>query len=183
MSRLAAILVSALALAAPQAATQVSEETDALGVPVELGPEEARKALDKSLEFLVTTQKEDGSWGSGALEGLTEFGFSVETYYAWQVASHGIATMALLEAESTPEREAALEKAVLWLLETRMPKRGSNWDTDYSWSGLYGFVACAQVALDPRFNQGEIRAYGTPEQVRASTDEYVREFIYAGQVG
>ncbi|GAB4510715.1 MAG: ABC transporter ATP-binding protein [Haliangiales bacterium] len=32
-------------------------------------------------------------------------------------------------------------------------------------------------------NQGEIRAYGTPEQVRASTDEYVREFIYAGQVG
>ncbi|MEO0649265.1 MAG: prenyltransferase/squalene oxidase repeat-containing protein [Planctomycetota bacterium] len=142
--------------AAPQAA-QESPELDPLGVPREMGPEEAREALDKSLEFLVTTQREDGSWGSSALEGLAEFGFSVETYYAWQVASHGIATMALLEAEATPEREAALEKAVRWLLDTRMPKRGSNWDTDYTWSGLYGFVACARVASDPRYRNGDLR--------------------------
>ncbi len=31
-------------------------------------------------------------------------------------------------------------------------------------------------------NRGRISAYGTPEQVRASTDEYVQHFIYAGQV-
>jgi len=31
-------------------------------------------------------------------------------------------------------------------------------------------------------NQGEIAAYGTPSQVRASTDDHVRHFIYAGQV-
>jgi ABC-type transporter Mla maintaining outer membrane lipid asymmetry ATPase subunit MlaF len=31
-------------------------------------------------------------------------------------------------------------------------------------------------------NQGQIAAYGTPDQVRASTDDYVQHFIYAGQV-
>jgi len=31
-------------------------------------------------------------------------------------------------------------------------------------------------------NRGRISAYGTPEQVRASQDEYVQHFIYAGQV-
>jgi ABC-type transporter Mla maintaining outer membrane lipid asymmetry ATPase subunit MlaF len=31
-------------------------------------------------------------------------------------------------------------------------------------------------------HEGRIRAYGTPDQVRASRDEYVRHFIYAGQV-
>jgi ABC-type transporter Mla maintaining outer membrane lipid asymmetry ATPase subunit MlaF len=31
-------------------------------------------------------------------------------------------------------------------------------------------------------DQGRIAAYGTPDQVRASTDPYVRKFIYAGQV-
>ena len=31
-------------------------------------------------------------------------------------------------------------------------------------------------------NRGQISAYGTPEQVRASPDEHVQHFIYAGQV-
>jgi ABC-type transporter Mla maintaining outer membrane lipid asymmetry ATPase subunit MlaF len=31
-------------------------------------------------------------------------------------------------------------------------------------------------------DQGRIAAYGTPDQVRASSDPYVRKFIYAGQV-
>lgn len=31
-------------------------------------------------------------------------------------------------------------------------------------------------------NKGKIAAYGTPEQVRASTNEYVQHFIYAGDV-
>ena len=31
-------------------------------------------------------------------------------------------------------------------------------------------------------HQGQIVAYGTPEQIRASPDEYVQQFIYAGKV-
>jgi phospholipid/cholesterol/gamma-HCH transport system ATP-binding protein len=31
-------------------------------------------------------------------------------------------------------------------------------------------------------NQGEIAAYGTPAQVRASTDKHVQQFIHAGSV-
>ncbi|MHC4892296.1 MAG: prenyltransferase/squalene oxidase repeat-containing protein [Planctomycetota bacterium] len=151
-----AVSVAPQAWALQESGADDATPLDPLGVPVEMDQAAAREALDRSLDFLVSTQLEDGSWGSGALEGLSEFGFSVETYYAWQVASHGIATMALLEADSTPEREAALEKAVGWLSGARMPKRGSNWDTDYTWSGLYGLVATSRVASDPRFADGDV---------------------------
>ncbi len=147
-------MVSVALLAQESAPAAEVPQVDALGVPLRLGREAAQEALDRSLEFLVETQHDDGSWGSGSLEGLAEFGFSVETYYAWQVASHGIATMALLECETTPERERALERAVGWLVSTRLPRRGSNWDADYTWSALYGLAATSRVAADPRFSEG-----------------------------
>ena len=42
------------------------------------------------------------------------------------------------------------------------------------------FRVAHMIAL---LNQGRIAAYGTPEEVRATQDEYVQHFIYAGQVG
>ena len=67
--------------------------------------------------------------------------FAVETHYAWSVAAHGLATMALLRAEERPGRRAALDKAVRWLCNCRMTMRGSNWDNDAVWGWLYGAVA------------------------------------------
>ena len=127
-------------------------------VPETMSVDEARDALDRSLDWLVTTQLDDGSWGTSALDGILELGFSIETYYAWQVSSHGLATMALLEADETPERLIALERAVRWLCDTRLPKRGSHWDTDYTWAGLYGLVATSRAAVDPRLSDPELRA-------------------------
>ena len=163
MVRTLAALLAAAALAAPARAAQepgARPEIDVVKerrpVPAELGVAEARAVADRALGFLVDTQNPDGSWGSGALESTLEMGFSVETYYAWQVASHGLAVLALLECEETPERRAALELALGWLADTRMPARGSDWDVDYTWSALYGFVACVRAAGDPRL-EGELR--------------------------
>jgi hypothetical protein len=65
--------------------------------------------------------------------------FAVETHYAWSVAAHGLATMALLRAEETAgARRQALDKAVRWLCNCRMTQRGSNWDNDAVWGWLYG---------------------------------------------
>ncbi len=41
------------------------------------------------------------------------------------------------------------------------------------------FRVAHMIAL---LNRGEIAAYGTPGEVRASENEYVQHFIYAGQV-
>lgn len=111
----------------------------------------ARQAIDRSLAFLVATQNPDGSWGSMSCETTMEMAFAVETHYAWNVAAHGIATMALLRAPETPERRRALERAVRWLCDCRMTLRGSTWDNDAVWGWLYGAVATAAIAQDPRF--------------------------------
>ena len=126
-----------------------------LEVPATLGAEEAREALGRSLEWLVTTQNPDGSWAVGVLDGMLELGFSIESVYAWQVASNALACLALREAPETPARRAALERGIGWLEATRPPKRGNDWDIDYVWGGLYGFTALTEIAADPRFQQGE----------------------------
>ena len=126
-------------------------------VPETMTREEAKSVLARSLAYLTATQRADGSWGSGANENLAELGYSVESYYDWKVASHALAVMALAQCEETPQRRAALERAVDWLCSTRIPKRGSNWDADYTWPGLYGFVACVLLMDDPRFSAPEWR--------------------------
>jgi len=124
-------------------------------VPRTLAPAEGRVALVKGLDWLVAHQNEDGSWATGVLDGLLELGFSIETFYSWQVAANGLACMALLHAPETPARRQALERGLDWLGKTRVPQRGSDWDIDFVWAGLYGFVAVTEVAMDPRFQGGE----------------------------
>lgn len=129
--------------ALPQAAAPLQEPRTADAAA-------ARAAHGRAIDWLLVNQRPDGSWATGALDGLLEMGFSVETYYAWQVASHGLAVMALIDAEPAPERDAALERALTWLTTTRLPMRGNHWDVDYVWSALYGFVSLVAAAEDPR---------------------------------
>jgi len=118
-------------------------------VPRTLSMEEAEAARDRAIDWLVRTQQEDGSWGTSSIELFAEDGFSVETYYAWQIASHGLALMALQAAPMGDERRACFERAIDWFCGERLPARGSDWDVDYSWSALYGFVAATRLATDP----------------------------------
>jgi hypothetical protein len=124
-------------------------------VPATLARAEAREALGRSLDWLVSGQNEDGSWACGVLDGMLELGFSIESFYAWQVASNALACLALLDAPETPTRRSALERGIRWLEATRPPQRGSDWDIDYVWGGLYGFAAVAEIASDARFQGGE----------------------------
>ena len=127
----------------------------------------------KAVDFLVDSQLEDGSFGTKAPECLLELGFALDTYYAWQVAAHGLACMALAAApageedEVTRAREEALVRAVDWLCATRIPARGADWDTDHTWAALYGFVALVDLADDPRLAED-----GRAERLRRRALEF-----------
>ncbi|MCU0863045.1 MAG: terpene cyclase/mutase family protein [Planctomycetes bacterium] len=141
-------------LAAPQAPVTAPPPAGATDLGTEAA---AAAAVDRSLDFFVRTQNPDGSWGSTSCESTMEMVFAVETHYAWSVAAHGLATMALLAAEETPARRVALDRAVRWLCDCRMTQRGSNWDNDAVWGWLYGTVACTTIAQDPRFQTDQWR--------------------------
>jgi hypothetical protein len=149
------VSVRAALVLATLAAVAGAPRAQHIDVPRTLTSEEGRAALVKGLDWLVANQNEDGSWATSVLDGLLELGFSIETFYSWQVAANGLACMALLEAPETPERLRALERGLDWLGKTRVPQRGSDWDIDFVWAGLYGFIAAAEVAQDARFQQGE----------------------------
>ena len=74
------------------------------------------------------------------------------------MASQGLAVLALLECEETPERRAALDAGLRFLCSSRLPKRGSDWDVDYVWTALYGLVATVRAEADPRYQGAEWRA-------------------------
>ena len=154
MNRRLAVLAAGLlagAAAAQQSAAPAAPAAEAGGKAA------AQAGIDRALAFLVTTQNPDGSWGSSSCETTMEMVFSIETHYAWCVAAHGLATMALLAAKETPARRAALDKAVRWLCDCRMTRRGSNWDNDAVWGWLYGSVAMTTIAQDGRYRTDEWR--------------------------
>ncbi len=137
---LALALVAALPAQAPESKSDATADVAA-----------ARDGVDRALAFLVKVQQKDGSFGPGVLENLMDSGFSVETYYDYQLAADALACVALLESEQTPERRTALERGLRHLCTARMPRRGSAWDNDENWAGLYGTVATVRAAQDARF--------------------------------
>jgi hypothetical protein len=151
----AVLAVAALAFTAPALGQATPPPVPplpaALAKPDRSSVAAAEAAIDKALLWFVEKQNHDGSWGSTSCETTMEMAFAVETHYAWSVAAHGLATMALLTAKETPARRKALEQAVRWLCNARMTMRGSNWDNDAVWGWLYGTVATVAVAQDKRF--------------------------------
>lgn len=117
----------------------------------------AQAGVDRGIAYLLRSQNSDGSFCSTSCERTLEMQFAVETHYAWAVAAHSLATMALLAAEDTPERRAALDRAVRWLCKCRMTLRGSTWDNDAVWGWLYGAVAMTTIAQDQRYDNDDWR--------------------------
>jgi hypothetical protein len=148
---LAALFWSLCALAQSPAAQETPLVFDVLDVPATMDAAQARLVNDRALAWMLSSQRENGSWGSGSVEMLGEAFFSVETFHAWNLAANSLCVMALMECESTPEREAALQRGLNYLCSARKARRGSDWDVDYSWSALYGLVASVRAFDDPRF--------------------------------
>ncbi len=136
---------------APAKGQEIPVVRDMDPVPDSMTAAEARVCLDRALLFLTKTQAADGRWGHGSMEGLLDSGYAVTSWKDWQVGAHGLALMALMESPETPERRAALEKGMSWMLAVDDPLRGNDWDNDTVWAAVYTYVALARAANDARF--------------------------------
>jgi len=151
-------------------------------VPQTLTPAEAEVSLNAAMAFMVRTQNDNGSWASGTIEGVHDTGYSVASFYDWQVASCALACMALMEAEETPERLEAMRRSLRWICTSRLPKRGSDWDNDTMWAALYGTVLCVRATSDPRIAGTELGDL-VEERGRAFVDLLVRNQVPTGGWG
>lgn len=158
LTALVAVLVGA-----PQE-PRPAEDPPGRQVPLRMSQEEARPTLARAVEYLISTQHEDGQWGWGVQDTLADSGFSPEAYYDYNYAANALACMAMAEVDETPEVRASLERSIEWMCTTRPPKRPSDWDVDNVWAALYGTVCMTRLADDSRFQEepwaGKIRERG-----------------------
>ncbi|MBL8863314.1 MAG: terpene cyclase/mutase family protein [Planctomycetes bacterium] len=137
-----------------------------------LGADEARSALNRALSWIVSQQNPDGSWGTSTVESLHELGYSHASFYAWKLAGGAISTLALLGAEETPERRAALDRAVEYVLAAERPRRGNRWDVDNNWTALYVTILLERLGRDPRFQVEPWKA-----RVASRAAEYLQHLL------
>lgn len=123
-------------------------------LPETMSHKEARACLDRAMQWFVSHQNKDGSWGSSVMEGLLDSQYSAASYYDWQFAANCLACLALLETPATDARTTALDRGLRWIHTARLPKRGSNWDNDTVWALLYGVVFCVHAVEHSRVKGG-----------------------------
>ncbi|TAH38697.1 MAG: hypothetical protein EYC70_04835 [Planctomycetota bacterium] len=129
---IAALLLQAAASPAPPAEAQ------------------ARDGIARGLEYLLSVQEKDGAFGHWRRP-ESEFWSNLESHKSWQVATTGLACMALMDAGSTDAHWAALDRAVDHLSARAAVKRPSDWDVDNVWGYVYGLAALTQASAFPRY--------------------------------
>ena len=117
----------------------------------------ARLAIERGVAYLQESQNADGSWG-GARNAAHPFWSNPETHRSWQVATTGLACMALLESAAGPDATGAVDRGLEWIVANADLKRPSDWDTDNTWGFIYGLQALAYASKQPSLAAGPRRA-------------------------
>ena len=134
-----------------------------------LGLEEISLAIRAGVEFLAEAQNEDGSWGGVKNATFTSGFANPATYRCWQIGASGLATRAMLELGETIEHEAAVDRALDFLIANSKPVRPAEWDVDNNWALIYGLDAVAKALQHPRYKEGHAKT----EALRKAGQEYV----------
>ena len=105
-------------------------------------------AIKRGVEFLVTNQNKDGSWGSFHYEGGVILYAPVPgAHDAFRAAVTSLCVSALIEAGGKdPAALKALERGETWLLDNLAKVRRANADTIYNiWTHAYGIQALVRM--------------------------------------
>ncbi len=145
---------------APQVASAGDQVLSSQAANQTATADEARAAIARGVAFLLKDQNPEGSWG-GPRNAVYTFTGDVwsnpETHRSWKVATTGLACMALLECDSSPAAQSAIERGIEYILKNGNVHQPNEWDTMNSWAYIYGVQALAAVYAHPRYAQSPLR--------------------------
>lgn len=137
---------------APQAATPIPRPLAEEGpqpLPVEPPTVEAiDAAINRGVEFLLSVQNKDGSWGTAErTKELNIYAPVPGAHHAFRSAVTGLCVSALLDVQSTDPRVIpAIERGEKWLLANLPSLRRATGDALYNiWGHSYGIEAMARL--------------------------------------
>ncbi len=111
-------------------------------------PDEINSAIQRGVEFLLTNQNKDGSWGSARnTKGLNIFAPVPGAHHAFRAAVTALCLSSLIETKTSKENvkvEAAIQRAEEWMLANLGSVRRATGDAIYNvWGHSYGITALA----------------------------------------
>lgn len=127
--------------------------------------ESTRAAIDKGVEFLISVQRENGSFGTQTNVCFNSYFANPATYHTWQIGASALATQALLQVGKGEKVDAAVDRGLGFLIANAKVLRPAEWDIDNNWSVIYGITTLAAAIAHPRYagtpREAELRAAAT----------------------
>jgi len=128
--------------------SQAEEKQVALRTPP--APEKIETSIRRGVDFLLTSQNKDGSWGSARnTKGLNIFAPVPGAHHAFRAAVTSLCVSALIETKAADKRKdvkASLERAEAWMLANLGSVRRATGDAIYNvWGHSYGISALVRM--------------------------------------
>ncbi|MCR4414835.1 MAG: hypothetical protein NUV77_20655 [Thermoguttaceae bacterium] len=133
-------------------------------------PEEIQKALRRGVDFLLSDQNKDGSWGSAHnTKGLNIYAPVPGAHQAFRAAVTSLCIAALIESGiDTPEVRRALDRGETWLLANLPNVRRATPDAIYNnWAHCYSIQALVRMH---RRHAGDVKRQ---EAIRAQVRQQI----------
>ncbi len=124
------------------------ELVDADGFATE---ESVRGAIERGLEYLLTEQLDNGSWGGVRNATFTSGFANPATYHCWTVGTTALVTLALLDLGTDERAKKAADRGLDFLIANADLKRPAEWDLDNNWGLVYGLRTLARAIRDERY--------------------------------
>ena len=119
-----------------------------------LGKDEITKALTRGVDYLVSSQNKNGSWGSATrTKGLNIYAPVPEAHHAFRAGTSGLALAGLIDSgDRRPATKAAIAKAEKWFFSELPRLRQIQPRACYAvWGHAYGLRALAALH---RYHEG-----------------------------
>lgn len=121
------------------------------GAAQSTGSEEISTAIQKGLEFLVSDQNQDGSWGGTSNQTFTSSFGNRATYKCWQIGASALSTRSLMELGASEEEGRAADRGIDFLLDNATIVRPAQWDVDNNWAIIYNLDTLSRALQNKRY--------------------------------